>query len=75
MMSVRVGDSPETTSRPVVLFEGSYAYGLGLTMAEYDVAADGNRFLMVKDLSSSLGNVRVILNWFEELKRLVPTHN
>ena len=72
-MSVRVGDSPEATSQPVILFEGRYAFGAGITIPNYDVASDGNRFLMVKDFSASLGNVRVVLNWFAELDRLAPT--
>jgi len=41
----------------------------------YDVAVDG-RFLMVVDRGSpSETQLHVVLNWFEELKRLVPTHN
>jgi len=36
-----------------------------------DVSADGQRFLMVKDESSS-GRLNLVLNWFEELKRRVP---
>ncbi len=38
---------------------------------------DGQRFLMMKegDLGETQGQINVILNWFEELKRLVPTDN
>ncbi len=54
------------------MFEGDYSYGGARTLPSYDVAADGERFLMVKDLSASRGNVRVVINWFEELRRLVP---
>ncbi len=74
MMSVVIGDKPEDTSKPAVVFEGNYAFGEGLTIAAYDVAPDGERFLMVKEESSVLGNVRVVLNWFDELERLAPTH-
>ena len=40
--------------------------------ANYDVSADGERFLMVVsgDRSSQL---HVVLNWFDELERLVPS--
>ena len=40
----------------------------------YDVSLDGQRFLIIKreqDLVPT--EIIVILNWFEELKRLVPT--
>ena len=44
----------------------------------YDVSLDGKRFLMMKNadpLSSTSTAARIIVvqNWFEELKRLVPT--
>ena len=38
----------------------------------YDVALDG-RFLMLKDVGQSQASLVVVLNWFEELRRLVPT--
>ena len=43
----------------------------------YDVSQNGQRFLAVKDASVSSSDspqLYVILNWFEELKRLVPTN-
>ena len=42
-------------------------------MPNYDVSPDGARFVMVKDDSAS-GRINVVLNWNEELKRLVPTN-
>jgi hypothetical protein len=44
----------------------------------YDVSADGQRFLMIKETRGAdedPPSARIILvqNWFEELKRLVPT--
>ncbi len=41
-------------------------------LPNYDVSPDGERFVMVKDDSAS-GRINVVLNWLEELKRLVPT--
>jgi hypothetical protein len=35
------------------------------------VTPDGQRFVMVKDESGS-GRLNVVLNWFDELARLVP---
>ena len=51
---------------------------LGTTGRLYDVSADGQRFLMIKETSRAderPPSARIILvqNWFEELKRLVPT--
>ena len=51
------------TSKPRVLFEGSYFPG-------FDISPDGQRFLMMKKETES--TIHVVLNWFEELRRLVP---
>jgi hypothetical protein len=57
-----------------MLFEGEYlASQLPLTSVSYDVTRDGQRFLMVKDIEqASATQINVVVNWFEELKRLVP---
>ncbi len=42
----------------------------------YDVSKDGKRFLMIKQVDEQpapVTHLNVVLNWFEELKRLVPT--
>jgi len=43
----------------------------------YDISADGQRFLMLKegaaDGTSAPANIIVVQHWTEELKRLVPT--
>ena len=73
MMVVDVSTSPDLTlSQPRVLFEQRYAFGSTTTIPNYDVSLDGQRFVMVKDDSVS-GRVNIVLNWLEELKRLVPT--
>ena len=42
----------------------------------YDVSPDGERFLMVhEDQFPETMELVVVLNWDEELKRLVPTDN
>jgi serine/threonine-protein kinase len=51
-------------SPPRQLFERTYAYGAGITIANYDVAKDG-RFLMVRD-DTTVGRLRVVLNWKAE---------
>lgn len=39
--------------------------------ANYDVSPDGQRFVMVKGEPGS-SRLNIVLNWFDELKRLVP---
>jgi Tol biopolymer transport system component len=64
MMSVRVHATADdlTLSPPETLFERTYAYGAGITIPNYDVSADGQRFLMVKD-ELTAGRLRMIVNW------------
>ena len=72
MMAVEVTAGADAVlSEPRLLFEGQYAFGAGITIANYDVAPDGQRFVMIKD-ESTAGRLNVVLNWREELKRLVP---
>ena len=72
MVAVEVSTAPNVVlSPPRVLFEQRYAFGAGITIANYDVTRDGQRFVMIKD-ESSAGRLNVVLNWFTELTRLVP---
>jgi serine/threonine-protein kinase len=62
---------------PEMLFQGGFISPQ--TGRNYDVTADGKRFLMIKDArpvdsSAPPSQLVVVLNWFEELKRLVPVH-
>jgi len=59
---------------PRMLFEGRYVRSPN-NVAAYDVAADG-RFLLVQPMHPDppTNQIQVVLNWFEELKRLVPTN-
>ena len=41
------------------------------SLTNYDVSADGQRFLMVKR-ESAVAHLSVVLNWFSELTRLAP---
>jgi eukaryotic-like serine/threonine-protein kinase len=76
MMAVDVTSQPTfSAGRPRMLFEGQYfAVQFPLTAAAYDVSADGQRFLMVKETESSTAvtQINVVQNWFEELKERVP---
>jgi len=58
-----------------MLFEGQYA-PTPITFPAYDVTPDGQRFLMLKpseQAQAARTQINVVLNWFEELKRRVPT--
>jgi len=76
MMSVDIATQPGfAAGKPRMLFEGRYEPA-PFPIANYDVAPDGQRFLMVKPSESAEGaptQINVVLNWFEELKRRVPT--
>ncbi|HSE98298.1 MAG TPA: protein kinase [Blastocatellia bacterium] len=65
--TVDVKTTPEfSAGAPRTLFEGRFLTG-------YDVARDGRRFLMVANEQGAWpSHLNVILNWTEELKRLVP---
>jgi hypothetical protein len=73
MMSVEVspGAAGLTLSSPRVLFEQRYSFASSQTIASYAVSTDGQRFVMVRDVSDS-GRLNLVTNWFEELRRLVP---
>jgi serine/threonine-protein kinase len=77
MMAVATTTQPGfSAGKPQVLFEGEYFIKRFPTMGPaFDVSPDGQRFLMVKetDQAPSLTQINVVLNWFEELKRRVPT--
>jgi len=60
--------------RPRVLFDGPYGDTTACT--GYDVTPGGQRFLMVERAERTgepVTHINVVLNWFEELKRRVPT--
>jgi hypothetical protein len=49
----------------------------GSASRQYDVAPDGEPFLMIKDTPPTVGGAPqqqlvIVRNWIEELKRLVP---
>ena len=67
VMRVAVTTSPAfSASRPELLFEGDYG--------DWDIASDGQRFLMVKDeaAESAPKHLNLVFNWFEDLKLRAP---
>jgi serine/threonine-protein kinase len=75
MMVVSVQtDTTFKAEKPRLLFEGAYGDNrVGSTTSNYDITADGQRFVMVQEEDTP--QINVVLNWFEELKRLVPIDN
>ena len=73
--AARRAAGPELSwNEPTELFSGDYVQA-DVSGRPYDVAPDG-RFLMLKRASGARPEeITVVLNWFEELKRLVPTDN
>ena len=78
MMAVDINaQSGFTAGKPRQLFERHYLPNPILNARpNYDVSPDGQRFLMVKPVEQEQAagtQINVVLNWTEELKRLVPT--
>ena len=79
MIAVPVDQGPPLRlGAPTVLFEGVLHHN-PFGNRHYDISPDGTRFLMIKDDATADGsapiNIRVVLNWTDELERLVPAEN
>jgi Tol biopolymer transport system component/tRNA A-37 threonylcarbamoyl transferase component Bud32 len=72
MMAVEVKTEPTFHASPArELFEGNYLWE---RPRNYDVSPDGSRFVLLApkgDLSND-DELRIVVNWFAELRRLVP---
>ena len=70
MMAVDLQTEPGLSAgRPRLLFEAPEL------SREYDLSPDGRKFVMIRDEEASTQpQYRIVQNWFEELKRLVPTN-
>ncbi len=79
LMKVDIGMIPEVEigvpqSLFVTRIKGSRLTS-SLALTQYDVSADGQRFLvntLVEELDTT--PITLVLNWFEELKSLAPTN-
>ncbi len=69
VVPVRI-DQEFSAGKPQLLFQGQFL------PEPYDVFPDGSRFLMIQtEQDSESDQIHVVLNWFEELQRLVPAGN
>ncbi len=75
LMAVPIQPGPSFTRRnAAVVVDRAYFVGSGGILGRtYDVSPDATRFLMIKDAAAATATqLVVVLNFFEELKRLVP---
>jgi eukaryotic-like serine/threonine-protein kinase len=79
IMAVPVRGGPDLAlGTPQTAVKGRHAPAVYPTR-HYDVSADGQRFLLLKDAPAPEGQkapspeIHLVLNWFEELKAKVPT--
>jgi len=78
MMAVPIETEPTFTQGPADLLFGLGPYLTGQPNRRIDIPPEGDRFLMLKtgggsDETAETTSIIVVQNWFEELKRLVPT--
>jgi eukaryotic-like serine/threonine-protein kinase len=74
-VDVEIGDS-FSASKPKHLLEQPPGYLGDQAIRIWDIAPDGQRFLVTKmddKKRQPVTEMVLVLNWFEELKRLVPT--
>ncbi len=79
MMAVPIETEPTFTQGTVDLLFDLGPYERFLRNRRIDISPEGDRFLMLKvgggsDHTAQTTSIIVVLNWFEELKRLVPTN-
>jgi eukaryotic-like serine/threonine-protein kinase len=79
LFSVSTRTTPTfTAGKPTLLFQGQYYVApTGSPRAQYDVTADGKRFLMLAavastDIAGGRPRFVVVQNWLDELKRPSP---
>ena len=76
LMVVTVETRPTfSVSRPQAVLEDSFERWPGQPgFRNYDISPDGERFLVLESgEQTQYDTIHVVLNWFEELERLVPT--
>ena len=68
-VSIKMSDRIEFGSAEPVL-DGPYTPS-PWRITNFDVNRDGNKFFMLKPVSSGRKEIHIIVNWFEELKELM----
>jgi serine/threonine-protein kinase len=76
ILAVSVSTAPRfRAGAPQTLLKGQYEIGTFITSPNFDIAPDGTSFVFVKadEEWGRATEIRLVLDWFEELKRLAPT--
>jgi serine/threonine-protein kinase len=69
LFAVDVATQPQLrVGTPRLLFQGSFLLGYSL-WADYDVARDGSRFVMIEGTGASTSQLHVALNWMQTARR------
>jgi hypothetical protein len=76
-VGVERASSWSATTPTMLVKEGYFTTPGGYSGRTYDISADGQRFLMIKeggnaDQTAAPPQIIVVQHWVEELKRLVP---
>ena len=77
MTSATTNTAPNAVKAPTVVIENVFMPGPG---RPYDVSPDGQRFILVNEtrveqISGPPPQLNFILNWHQELRRLMPHPN
>ena len=76
VMAVEVqGEEDLKVGLPQVLFGLDDNFELDDNNENFDVSPDAQQFALIREDVAVSTQIHVTLNWFEELKRLVPTDN
>ena len=71
LIAVEVESDPVfRASKPTTLFKAPSAWGRN---SLYDITPDGERFVMVRGDTAAFRELHVVVNWTDELNRLVPS--
>ncbi len=63
-----------SAGRPRVLFENQLPSPSSSGLANYDISADGQRFVMIrKPFPESGASINIVLNWVQELRSSAST--
>lgn len=78
MMAAPIADEGGSlvSGSPRALFDARpyprWHFYFGPSVPEFDVSADGQRFLMIKPVQAAQRTAHIVVNWLDELERLVP---
>lgn len=75
MMAVSLAGGPQAAvRRPEIVFQGNYMAPGGVL--NFDVAPDGNRFVMLRQASNTdVSEIDILVNWGQQLSRMMKQPN